>query len=133
MIGYVARKHGALTSSRRFSSAVIYPLLPAGHLTTQPYGDAQVTIGSAYGCARNGFHFPEGSLATVAAVLQVFTPLLANACVGTLEPRAVAQPIIRLQVGWHESQRVQMKSRCTAALPPQLVPADMVMACCSPP
>lgn len=28
----------------------------------------------------------------------VFTPLLANACVGTLEPRSVAQPIIRLQV-----------------------------------
>lgn len=28
----------------------------------------------------------------------VFTPLLANACVGTLEPRSVAQPMIRLQV-----------------------------------
>lgn len=28
----------------------------------------------------------------------VFTPLLASACVGTLEARAVAQPITRLQV-----------------------------------
>ena len=53
----------------------------------------------------------EGLLATAAAVLQVFTPLLANACVGTLEPRAVAQPIIRLQVGWLELLRVQVDQR----------------------
>jgi hypothetical protein len=78
-------------------------------------------------------HMSEGSSATVAAVLQVFTPLLANACVGTLEPRAVAQPIIRLQVGWHKSQRVHLTSRRTAAMAPRLVPADMMMACCSPP
>jgi hypothetical protein len=58
----------------------------------------------------------EGSLANIAAVLQVFTPLLANACVGTLEPRAVAQPIIRLQVGWLEPLRVQVELRCIVAM-----------------
>ena len=49
------RKYGALTSSRRSSSGMICPLLPAGHLTTQSYGDAHVALGSAYSCARYGF------------------------------------------------------------------------------